>query len=80
MKLINENMKIKAEIDSVARFSYNNLQANRTRIKFDDIDYIVLPLTMFKQFHIQFDANNNIISFYTTDKSILEVKTKKESN
>ena len=49
VKLINENMKITAEIDSFSRFSYNNLQANRTRIKFYDIDYIVLPLTMFKQ-------------------------------
>lgn len=49
VKLINENKKITAEIDSVVRFPYNNLQANRTRIKFYDIDYIVLPLTMFKQ-------------------------------
>ena len=36
---------------------------------------------MFKQFHIQFDAINGIISFYTKDKSILEIKNKKkESN
>ena len=29
---------------------------------------------MFKNFHIQFDAENNLISFYTTNTSILTLK------
>ena len=31
-------------------------------------------LMMFKNFHVQFDGDNNIISFYTNDPSILKIK------
>ena len=36
-------------------------------------------MIVFKKFHIQFDGENNIISFYTLDKSILQIK-QKENN
>lgn len=82
LKLINENMNITAEIDSQSRFSTSYIGRNgtKTRIYFRDIDYIILPLIIFKQFHIQFDATKGIISFYTTDKSILEIKNKKSKS
>ena len=72
--LSKEKMKITAEID----YFYNYCKAKdkpkiKTRIKFDYIDYIFFPLMMFKQFHIEFDANNKTISFYTKDSSILDV-------
>ena len=82
LKLINENMSITAEIDSQSRFTTSSYERNntKTRIYFKDINYIILPLIMFKQFHIQFDASKGIISFYTTDKSILEIKNKKKGS
>ena len=84
LKLINENMNITVEIDSQSRFNtsdYERILTNKTRIYFRDINYIIFPLIMFKQFHIQFDADNGIISFYTTNNSILEIpNTKNESN
>ena len=57
LKLINDNMNITAEIDDINRFTFfQNGTKGRTRIKFYDIDYFILPLIMFKNFHIQFDA------------------------
>ena len=43
-----------------------------TNIYFDDIDYIVMPLIVFKEFHVLFDAEENKISFYSQDKSLLK--------
>ena len=80
LKLINEKMNIVTEIDSQSRFSLLKNDTNKTRIHFKNINYIILPLIMFKNFHIEFNAKNNIISFYTTDKSILEIKNEKKSN
>ena len=75
IKLSNENMNITAEIDSLNRFLMKDqLKENFTRIKFEEIDYLVFPLIMFKNFYIQFDAENNIISFCTNDSSILSIK------
>ena len=34
---------------------------------------------MFKNFHVQFDGENNLISFYTLDSSILEVMKEKKN-
>ena len=80
IELSNENMAIKGEIDNINRFCLKDIKKiNYTRIRFLDIDYIVLPLIVFKKFHIQFDGENNIISFYTLDKSILQIK-QKENN
>ena len=79
IKFINDNMNITGEIDILDRFNIES-QSEKTLVTFDDINYIVLPLIMFKNFHIQFDGNNNIISFYTTDNSILEIRKKQKSN
>ena len=79
IKFINDNMNITGEIDILDRFNIES-QTEKTLVTFDDINYIVLPLIMFKNFHIQFDGNNNIISFYTTDNSILEIRKKQKSN
>ena len=80
--LISENMNITIEIDNRNRFSTNNLdKRNKTRIRFEkDIDYLILPLIMFKNFHIQFNAENNKIKFYTTDSNILQINKKKKNN
>ena len=81
LKLIDDNMIITIEIDNKIR--YNNIKKDneyKTRIKFEDIDYFILPLIVFKNFDIQFNAQDNIISFYTTDESILELKKKNDSN
>ena len=77
---INDNMNITAEIDSIIRFSLMADENKKyiTRIKFYYIDYIVLPLIMFKNFHVQFDGENKKISFHTTDESILKLKKKKK--
>ena len=79
IKLISDEMNITVEIDNVARFIKNDFNPTFTRIKYvEDINYFVFPLIMFKQFFIQFDAENNLTSFYTNDSSILEVKIDKK--
>ena len=74
LNLINDDMNITIEIDNVNRYNIGKEKKNRTRIKYEDIDYFIFPLIMFKNFHVQFDDKNNLISFYTIDKSILKVK------
>ena len=80
LTLIDDNMEITVEIDNIYRFSlYEDKENNKTRIRYvEGIDYFIFPLIMFKNFHIQFDAENNLINFYTTDNSIL--KLKKDNN
>ena len=87
IKLISKTMNITIEIDSQTRFNNkaigtkNAAAKNRTNIRFEKIDYFILPLIMFKKFHIQFDAKNDLIKFYTKEKDILEVpKDKKDNN
>ena len=80
IQLINDDMKITIEIDSAKRFTTdNNELKNQTRIRFHNFDYFIFPLIMFKNFHVQFDAENNIIQFYTTNKSILSVKNEEKT-
>lgn len=77
LKLIEENEKfiITGEVDNIIRFNTKELdKKNISKITFEDIDYIILPLSVFKKFHLQFDADNNLISFYANESSILEVK------
>ena len=76
LKLIDNNTIITTEIDNLYRFNHSIKEGkNRTRIKYNDkIEYFIFPLIMFKNFHIQFDAENNLISFYTTNTSILTLK------
>ena len=77
LKLISKNMTITIEIDSQKRFN-NNKEKKRTNIRYEKVDYFILPLIMFKRFHVQFDAKNDEIKFYTEEKDILEVPKDKE--
>lgn len=71
----NDNFVITGEVDNIIRFNQNNDELkDYARIEFQDIDYIVLPLMAFKEFHVQFDAENNLIRFYTNNPNILKVK------
>ena len=78
----NENFVITGQVDSLARFDEKKEEnKNYARIQFDEIDYIILPLMVFKEFHVQFDADNNLIRFYTNNPDILKVKEiKKEGS
>ena len=81
LKLISDNMNITIQIDNKERFTSENNNGNskKSRIRFEkDFDDFFLPLIMFKEFDIQFDAENDKIKFYTTNKEILQVKKKKE--
>lgn len=79
--LRNEDMNITLEIDNVKRYHLNeDVKDINTKIQFKNNEYFIFPLIMFKNFHVQFDGEANIISFYTTNKDILEVKKKKEPN
>jgi hypothetical protein len=80
LKLIDDNMTITIEIDNKLRFTKASDNKFKTNIRFEDVDYFILPLIVFKQFHVQFNAEKNIISFYTTDKSILELKEKEKED
>jgi len=80
LKLIDDNMIITIEIDNKYRFNKEKDDNQYiTNIKFENVDYFILPLIVFKQFHIQFNDKNNLISFYTTDESILELKKEKDN-
>ena len=79
LQLKYKDMIITIEIDNKSKYSKGNNE-NRTRIRFENVDYFILPLIMFKNFHILFDAENNKIKFYTTNESILQVKKGKKKN
>ena len=75
LKLRNDNMNITLEVDRIDRFNlFYSFPDGTTNILFHDFDYIIFPLIMFKNFHIQFDAEKKIISFFTNDTNILELK------
>ena len=73
MILRNDNMNITIEVDDVQKYEDYNFK-NITNIIFHDSDFIILSLATFKNFHIQFDLDNNQISFFSNDTSILEIK------
>ena len=77
IKLISKDMSITIEIDSQSRFN-DNRPSDKTYIRYEKVDYFILPLIMFKNFHIQFDAKNDTIKFYTEEKDILEVPDDEE--
>ena len=80
LKLISDKMNITIEIDSKKRFSNGTtFKPNRTRVKFEEIEYFILPLIMFKNFHIQFNAKERIIKFYTEKPDILEIEKEKKN-
>ena len=82
IKLNNSDMNITIEIDNLIRFtniSKENEKNKETRIKFHDkFNNIVLPLIMFKKFHVQFNREDNTINFFTTNAEILQLAKKKE--
>jgi hypothetical protein len=77
LKLRNENMNITLEVDYIGRY-YKYSAEDVANILFHDYDYIIFPLTMLKNFHVQFNVENNTINFYTNDTSILEVPKKED--
>ena len=76
--LMDDKMNITLEIDNVNRYNHLEKDKNKTRILYQEVDYFIFPLIMFKNFHVQFDAETNSINFYTTDSSILQVKEEEE--
>ena len=77
LRLTEENDKftITGQVDNIIRFnSEEEKKKNDARITFEDIDYIILPLSVFKKFHLQFDAEKKLINFYSNDSEILQVK------
>lgn len=81
--LNNENMSIFLDVDNYQRFSKikSEKRKNHSRILFkNDIKDPIFPLIMFKQFHIQFNGEKNIINFFTKDKNILKVKTEPKND
>ena len=78
LKIRSDNMNITIEVDNVNRFFNFYTTDGIANIYFHDYDYIIFPLSMFKNFHVQFDAENNLIQFYTNDTSLLEVPKKEE--
>ena len=66
-------MNITIEVDDVQKYEDYNFK-NVTNIIFHDSDFIILPLAAFKNFHVQFNLDNNQISFFSNDTSILKIK------
>ena len=77
---IEDQMNITIEIDRMNRYIFQNetIKPTKTRIIKGNEDYFVFPLIMFKNFYIQFNAEDYKISFYTTDKRILQIKEEKK--
>lgn len=77
MELRNSEMNITIQIDDTSRYSSLSKE-NKTRIKFSEqyTDLIILPLIMFKNFHVQFNGESNKIYFSTNDSTILQVVEK----
>ena len=82
--LSNKDINITLEIDNLQRYNLNEDEdednRKKTRIYFTSENDIILPMIMFKNFHVQFDAENRVINFFTTDSSILKVKTKEKDD
>ena len=77
----NENFVITGQVDSLGRFNEKKDEnKDYARIQFEEIDYIILPLMVFKEFHVQFDADINLVKFYTNNPNILKVKTSKSGS
>ena len=69
-------MNITLEVDKMNRFYDYPSSDGTTNILFHDLEYIIFPLVMFKKFHVQFEVEKKVISFFSNDTSILEVKKK----
>ena len=69
-------MEITLEVDKINRFYNYSSSDGTTNILFHDFEYIIFPLVMLKNFHVQFDVEKKVISFFSNDTSILKVKKK----
>ena len=78
LKLRNENMNITLEVDYIGRYCKYSIKGV-ANILFNVEDYIIIPLSKIKNFHIQFNLENNANNFYINDISLLEIFKKKES-
>ena len=67
-------MKIIIEADNIKIFYNYPNKENMTNILFHSENYIIFPSSKFNNFHVQFDLNKILISFYSNDTSILEIK------
>jgi len=74
LKLMSKDINITLELDKFNRYySKNNDNKERININLRG-NFIIFPLIMFKQFHVQFDAEKKVINFYTKNSSLLQVK------
>ena len=82
LQLVSEDMEITIEIDNKYKYSSGDFDIqNMTRIRFEEkSEDFIFPLIMFKNFHIQFDAENNKIKFYTKNSTLLKDKRKKKND
>ena len=81
IKLLGENFNLTIELDNKYRFINDQKEKEKkTRMRYEDVDYFVFPLIMFKNFHVQFNGEKDLISFYAKDSSLIEVEKKKDNN
>jgi len=79
LKLISEDINITLELDNFKRYYLDKDNDDEIiRINFSNENYIIFPLILFKQFHVQFDAEKKVINFYTTNSSLLQAKQEKK--
>ena len=79
----NDNFVITGQVDSIFRFNTTEeKKKGYAKVQFEEINCIILPLIVFKEFHVQFDADSDLIQFYTKNSDILKVKkiNKEESS
>ena len=75
---INEEISVlKVENSKLKNLNKDN-DKEIIQINFSLENYIIFPLILFKQFHVQFDAEKKVINFYTTNSSLLQVKQEKK--
>ena len=58
-------MNITLEVDKINRFhAIYHTSAGTTNIFFHDLEYIIFPLVMLKNFHVQFDVEKKLLVFF----------------
>ena len=74
-------MSLTLEVDYFDRYLDPNAkiaEKNLLKIKqhYESDNFIVFPMSMFKNFHVQFDIENSEISFYSDNPSLIQNKKK----
>lgn len=80
--LRNGDMEMTLEVDYFHRYCESTLEKqfhNFLGLESENIHYIVFPMSLFKNFHVQFDIESEEISFYTDNPSLLKITNKKDS-